>query len=473
MTDGHPERRRRTEWDATPRGSATEMRTAGVGVGSEAGPAAAEAALAAMDDLPSDAPITFATVFLSQPHADGAADAARAVARTIGSDTVVGVTAGAVLGGTHDYEDRPAVSVLVGSLPGVTAAAFTSNDLVDPAEHAGEPTADHPALAPDDPSSSDNQERERRVAASLRDLVRPEPETRGVMLLVDPYSVPMSGLARTLDGVLGEAAGHDEGGAARPRPPVFGGLASAGDRSGGNALICGERVQRHGFVGLTLSGDCRLDVVVSQGCTPVGPDLVVTKARGNMILGLAGRPALSVIRDIAHGLSEGERERLSGGVLLGRVANEYKERFGRGDYLIRGIVGADEDSGAIAASEQIRVGQTVRLHVRDARTSEQDLALLLDAQRLYERPAGALLFTCNGRGRALYNEPDKDVGLVQRAFAPPVSGEVAAKVGKEVSNEPNIPLAGFFAAGEIGPTGGQTHVHGQTACLALIRPPSE
>ncbi len=65
------------------------------------------------------------------------------------------------------------------------------------------------------------------------------------------------------------------------------------------------------------------------------------------------------------------------------------------------------------------------------------------------RVSGALLFSCNGRGTRLFEEPDHDVGVLRDRFGP-------------------IPVAGFFAMGEIGPVGGQNFVHGYTASVVLF-----
>jgi small ligand-binding sensory domain FIST len=131
------------------------------------------------------------------------------------------------------------------------------------------------------------------------------------------------------------------------------------------------------------------------------------------------------------------------------VIDENRSEYGRGDYLMRALLGADEDSGAIAVGEPVRVGQTLRFHVRDAATADDDLQAALGRALARRRSAGALLFTCNGRGTHLFSEPDHDAGVVAEALG-------------------SHALAGFFAAGEIGPVGGRAFVHGYTATLAVF-----
>ncbi len=275
--------------------------------------------------------------------------------------------------------------------------------------------------------------------------------------------------------------------------PILGGMASLGRRPDTNVFILNDELSINGGVGVSLSGAIDVAAVVSQGCRPIGTPLVVTACRKQLLHGLAGRPALEVLAEIVSSLNEHERELLrTRGLFLGRAVNEYKERFGRGDFLIRNVIGIDKRAalnafggddvegeegvssggargggkgvgGAIAVAELLRIGQTVQFHVRDEQTADEDLALLLDGQKLYDPPAGALLFTCNGRGRELFGEPHHDARAIARAFSP-TAGSMPSE-----ARAPSLPLAGFFAAGEIGPIGDDVFVHGQTACIALFR----
>jgi small ligand-binding sensory domain FIST len=197
--------------------------------------------------------------------------------------------------------------------------------------------------------------------------------------------------------------------------------------------------------------------------------MVVTSSRGQFIRTLGGRPAMDVLHELIEASSESDRKQISTGLLLGRVINEYKDHFGRSDYLLRGVVGVMKQDKAIAIAEPVRVGQTVRFHVRDAATAREDLAMLMDAQAIHDKPIGALLFTCNGRGTRLFPHPHHDASLIQHAFNDPVPGEVRAKAGSAVQAWPRVPLAGFFAAGEIGPIGDEVFLHTQTASAVFFR----
>jgi len=256
-----------------------------------------------------------------------------------------------------------------------------------------------------------------------------------LVLLADPFSVPV-------DELLEWVHRH------HPGLAVVGGLASAGRGPGGNRLGLGTSVRSSGAVGALLGPGVDVEPVVSQGCRPFGHPLVVTKAEGNVIFELAGRPALERLVSQAHEtLDEEEVRRLeSGGLHLGRVIDEHRERFGRGDFLVRNVVGADRTSGAIAVGDVVPVGTTVQFHLRDAESADEDLREMLRGRRA----DAALLFTCNGRGTRLFGAPDHDVAVL------------TDELGR-------IAVAGFFAAGEIGPIGGHNFLHGFTASVALLR----
>jgi small ligand-binding sensory domain FIST len=235
----------------------------------------------------------------------------------------------------------------------------------------------------------------------------------------------------------------------RPGAPVLGGLASA-SFAGGTVLLRDGDVHSGGAVGAHISGTEVLPCV-SQGAMPVGPEMTVTAAEANLIEELASKPAMERLGEVIAALPDGERELASGGVLLGIVIDENRPEYQRGDFLVRPIVGADRDTGAIAIGQSVRVGQTVRLHVRDAASADEDLraALRDQAQALgSEGAAGALLFTCNGRGSHMFEVPDHDAGAIEDSLG--------------------VPSAGFFCAGEIGPVGGRNFLHGFTATMAVF-----
>jgi small ligand-binding sensory domain FIST len=260
----------------------------------------------------------------------------------------------------------------------------------------------------------------------------------GAILLPDAWSFPT-------DLVLGELATR------APGVPILGGVASGETPAGGTVLFHDFDVVREGAVGLRLDG-VELLPCVSQGATPIGPELTITAAEGRFIVELAGQPALRKLREVILELEPDERELLSRGLLVGLVIDGGKPEYVQGDFLVRGLTGADPDAGSIAVGAGVRPGQVVRLHARDADSADRDLREGLELRRAAlggAAPAGALVFTCNGRGRGMFGRPDHD----------------AEMIGDELDD---TPAAGFFAAGEIGPVGGESFVHSFTATVALF-----
>jgi small ligand-binding sensory domain FIST len=202
-------------------------------------------------------------------------------------------------------------------------------------------------------------------------------------------------------------------------------------------------------VAVALAGALRADVVVSQGCRPIGPPLQITRSEQNVIFELDGQPALERTEQVLRELTEAEREHLRHGLYVGRPARAGAA--GRGDYLIRSLLGADRERGALAIGDRVTERERVRLHVRDAAIAREDLEMLLSPQAFDTRAEAALLFSCNGRGRAFFGAPDRDLATLQEALGG------------------GVPIAGFFAAGEIGPVGEQNHMHGHTASIAIMR----
>ena len=268
-------------------------------------------------------------------------------------------------------------------------------------------------------------------------------EAEGVHLMIaDPFTFPADGLLAHLNEQM-------------PGAVVMGGMASGGLRSRQTRLFLDSRVLSRGAVGAHLP-HAEVHALVAQGCRPVGDAFIITRAQGNVIHELGGRPPLTRLREMAAALPRRDQELLAQGLQVGVVIDEYRAEPGQGDFLVRGVIGADPNTGAIAVGDDIEVGQTVQFHVRDAESADEDLRRALERASSAldgRRPAGAPLFTCNGRGSRMFSEPDHDAGLLAKMLG-------------------DVPMAGFFCAGELGPVGGQNFLHAFTASIALFPGPA-
>jgi len=242
----------------------------------------------------------------------------------------------------------------------------------------------------------------------------------------------------------------DQWNEAWPGRPILGGLASAGPNARSTQVYLNGEVFEDGGVAVAINGAIRLHSVVSQGCKPIGETWTITNAEDHFIREIANRPAYEVLVETFDGLSDEEQEKTKGNLFVGLVMNEYLEEFRQGDFLVRNLMGADPNVGAIAVGAFPRTGQTMQFQRRDARAAAEDLDALLDRVQTESGPIfGGVLCCCNGRGSHLFGTPGHDAGLVQQRLGP-------------------MGLAGFFCNGEIGPVGERNFLHGYTASLALF-----
>jgi small ligand-binding sensory domain FIST len=374
----------------------------------------AGSALAARADL--------AMVFFSGHHARDVATLARKIQSELEPHAMLGCIAEAVVGNDREVEDGPALSLWLAKWP--------RSVRVTPFHLLLERTADGPGLFgwPDELGGM--------VVDAGPESFRPA--RSAALLLGDPYSFPTDEFLRRIN-------------AEAPGVPVIGGMASGISGAGECKLLQDGDVRLEGAVGVLLEGPIGLRSIVSQGCRPIGRHMVITKGEKNIISELSGRTPLEQLRDLWESLSPQEQALFERGLHVGRVLNEYQDAFQRGDFLIRNVIGIERDSGALIISDHVRVGQTVQFQVRDADSADEDLHALLqlDMQAHQRQPAGALLFSCNGRGTRLFKQPDHDAKAIRQEAGP-------------------IPLAGLFAMGELGPVGKQNFIHGFTASVALF-----
>jgi small ligand-binding sensory domain FIST len=269
----------------------------------------------------------------------------------------------------------------------------------------------------------------------------PEEPAGAYLLIADPFTFPAELLLRSANEHRSEGSRF-----------IAGGLASGGRGPGDTRLFMDREVLDSGAVGVALPANVDVVALVSQGCRPIGPALTVTRSEDNVIFELGGKPPVKRIQELYASLDEHERHLVTEGLLIGRVIDEYKTEYERGDFLVRGVIGADPESGAIAVGEPVAVGETIQFHVRDEASADRDLRNTLKAarDRIGDRGvAGGLLFTCNGRGSRMFSSPDHDAALLASELGDP-------------------PIAGFFCAGELGPVGSKNFVHGFTASMALF-----
>jgi small ligand-binding sensory domain FIST len=357
------------------------------------------------------APIDLAFVFFSAHHASKISMISAMLQKELRVKVCLGCSGEGVIAGAQEIETAAALTVWAACLPDVklTPLQLSVSQLQDQIRMPGWP----------DPGVEDST----------------------FLLLADPFSTPMQEVLSVINDRY-------------PRGKVGGGLAGGGQDAGENRLLLNDQDFDGGVVGVQLTGPITVRTVTSQGCSPIGERFVVTRAEQNLIYELGGVSALKRLQDIFESMGGAQRRNAHHALHLGIAIDEHGSHFERGDFLVRNLIGADQQAGAVAIGDVIQEGQTVQFHLRDAKSASDDLHFLLAADRLrhHSPPLGALLFSCCGRGEGLFGQPHHDIGVVQERLGP-------------------IPTAGFFAQGEIGSVGGRNFLHGYTASVVIFSEP--
>ncbi len=356
-----------------------------------------------------------ALLFVSPHHEDACDKIVQLVLEKTGASNLIGCTGESIIGPNSELERTPAVALWTASLPAARVLPFVV-DLDD--VNNFETVEDW----------SDRIGIERDESPSF--IVLPEPFTFG------------PAVEHTL-GIMDQLY---------PGSTIVGGLPSGGTSPGQNRVFLNDQVLRQGLVGVSLSGPIAVEAIVSQGCRPIGEPYVVTSAEQNVIRELRGRPALEILKAVFEEAGAADQALIRKGSLhIGSAVDETRSEFGPGDFLIRNLMEFVDDT-AIAVAAFIRPGQTIQFHIRDAESADNDMQRLVSesVRDADTPPQGGLLFSCNGRGTRMFSEPNHDINIVNH-------------------QAPDCAVAGFFAAGEIGPVGGKTFVHGLTSSLVLFR----
>ncbi|MGC1480449.1 MAG: FIST N-terminal domain-containing protein [Chthoniobacterales bacterium] len=363
-----------------------------------------EAAAKIREGLPGPATIVFAFVTPDYlPVLDDFIDTIRVDGHVA---EVVGCTASNLIAGGTETQNEPGFSLVALHSPGTTTRVLD--------------------LSTDRIASSVGPDSWREAAADMT----------GWVVLGNPYGF-------AADDWL------DEWNVVAPGVPTVGGVASGGDNESEIAVFHNSELQS-AAVAVGFAGALELLPAVSQGCRPIGEALPVTRAEDNIVFALGSRPAYQALESAFESLSETERSHAQGNLFAGLANNEYVEEFRSGDFLIRSIIGADPNSGAVVIGGVPRLGQTLQYQLRDSAAADADLRdVLAEFPRRHETPVASLVFSCLGRASKFFSDANHDAALVQKHLQSHHS-------------------AGFFGNGEIGPVGGRNCVHAYTASCAVF-----
>ncbi len=270
---------------------------------------------------------------------------------------------------------------------------------------------------------------------------------------------------------------------------LFGGLSSSRSQAvqfavAGNGNISGHGaasgVFSGGLSGVAFGADVAMVSRVTQGCTPVSSVHTVTAAEHNVVVTLGGQPALDVmLADLAISLEQ-PQEALD--VVRATLVGLAPARDGHGaavrqtgnfgeDVVVRHIIGLDPGRHGIAVADRVEAGAQLVFCQRNVQAARADLTRIcaeireelepqeqaletahaLQASTLEAAPhparriAGAVYVSCTGRGGPHFGGPSAELQLVRRALG-------------------DVPLVGFFAAGEIA----HGRLYGYTGVLTVF-----
>ena len=363
-----------------------------------------------------DDQINLVLAFVGSDFADSYSLLPNMVADEFPGAVFIGCSGNGVIGNAKEIEHRPGFSLSAAILPDVAIQSFHVKDV-------------------DLPDGDDSPHKWEELIG-VKANGKPD-----FIILADPFSMRSQNLVKGLDYAF-------------PGSTVIGGIASGGRQPGENALFLNQEQISEGIVGVALHGNVRIDTIVAQGCRPVGDLMRITKCDRNILEELDGQQPFEILGDLYSKLSEKDRKLFQNSLFLGVVMDHFEDDPSIGDFLIRNVLGADQEKGVISIGEMLQEGQIVQFHLRDSQTSSENLTEMLqsyDYNPSNEEGAGALLFSCLGRGSYLYGKPDHDTDLF------------IERVG-------DLPLTGFFCNGEIGPVGESTYIHGYTSAFGIVRP---
>lgn len=355
-------------------------------------------------------------VFVSPHYQEDYTKIPEMIRKRMNPGMLFGCSGGGIIGGGSEVEQKAAFSITCAHMPGVKIQGIYSDTVSLPDQDTG------PGV--------------------WREWLGVDAESRPhFIFLADPFSFRGEDFLSGID-------------FAYPNSKKVGGLASGARSHGDNVLYLEDKIYHSGLVGLALSGDVELDTIVAQGCRPIGKPMQISKCEQNLLQELDGTPPLQVLEGLHGTLSESDQKLMQSSLFLGIEMNPLKDDPQQGDFLIRNLMGADRQSGALSIGAVLREGMLVQFHLRDKVMSAEDLDVMLTRyhnQEKGEDAQGALLFSCMGRGQYLYGKPNHDSDMFKN------------KLG-------DIALGGFFCNGEIGPVGNTTFIHGYTSSFGIFRP---
>ena len=324
-------------------------------------------------------------------------------------DELIGCSGMSVLTSAGEFEGEPAIAVMVIRSEEISAVSFAA------------------------------QGTEPEISAQIQAQIQPEIHDDSLLVIFpDIRAVNPAELVNHIGGDGVEL-------------PVVG-AAISGDATGAQMYHWkGEQATESGVTGVLLTGDFSTEIGVAQGCQPIGKPREVTSVDGRVIFELDGEPALESFKGTLQLLTQDDIRRSGGTVFVGIAMDAENRNPTRGDFLIRNLIGVNEEHAAIAVSEEVTEGQLIQFHLRNPAAAAEEIRAIIErlAEKAHSQPpAFGLYFNCLGRGKGLYGSANHDISVIQDKF-------------------PGLPIIGFFGNSEFAPIGGRNFAHAYTGVFVL------
>ncbi len=400
------------------------MTRAGSGLSSN--PDSATAAREAIEEAMAEAKLDAASLvflFTTPGHLSRWPEVVAAVAEGTSGARVVGCTGFGVLTAQGEIERTPGISVLaVGDAP--PAAPFLVEGLGDAPAECGRAIG-------------------RAAKKELGDALSHENPPL-VVIMPDSYHLQADALFEGIHEELGEEA------------IIVGGGAAEDGSAGRTFQFLDGQMQTNAVSGVVFAGAPRRFIGISQAYLPVGEPRLITRAEENVVWEISGERAYDAFAEAAGPEWMENIQFAAMNLFIGIPGDPDKVMLDHGEYIVRPIVGADEERGIIALPTPVNTGQAITFAKRDGSRAREDLRTMLEkgsrrfgATEEADARAFGLYFNCAGRGSSLYGEKEVDAMAIREKMR-------------------GLPVAGFFTGSEIAPIGKIDHLHQYSGVLVLL-----
>ena len=183
-----------------------------------------------------------------------------------------------------------------------------------------------------------------------------------------------------------------------------------------------------GLSGIIFSPELEIITTLSQGCQPLGEIHRIGRCEGNLIMGLDDSRASDVLFKDVGVRTMADFQKIAGNIHAGLPVMGSDT----GDYLVRNLIGLDENNGIVAIGTPVSEGDLIMFVRRDPEAARLDLQNTFSRlnKRAKNNIKGAIYISCIARGPNMFGTQNAEVNLIREIIG-------------------DIPLVGMFANGEI------------------------